>query len=135
MRFTTEQNRHVLDRDLGRCVLVDVSPVCTNVATVANHRSNDGHGGRPGVASLANACALCSACNGAIEADAELAQVARTRGVKLTRQQNPDHTPYYSPAFGWMQPHTDGTTTVIGNVPEKTAGALAARIAAEGGWA
>lgn len=119
MRFTPEQTRAVIFRDLERCALLDVSPVCEKRATVANHRSNDGHGGRPGPASLANAVALCGPCNGAIESDPELAEVARARGVKLSRGQDPDAVPFYAPTFGWVQPH-DSHADIVGNIPGVT---------------
>lgn len=132
MRFTPEQVAAVLSRDLERCALEPVSTVCTKRATVANHRSNDGHGGRPGPASLANAVALCGPCNGAIESDAQLAELARSRGVKLTRAQDPARVPFLSPAFGWIQPG-DEFADVLGHFPGVvTLEALAEHLAAQG---
>lgn len=101
--FTPEQKRIILERDGFLCCL------CGRRAEVANHRAGRGAGGSKLANTLANGCALCHRCNGAIESDAELAQLARDRGVKLSRWDDPTECPYWSPLYRCMvQPLNTG---------------------------
>lgn len=91
--FTTEQVRLVLDRDGHRC------PICGERAQTANHRANRGHGGHRASNRLANACAICHRCNDAIERDGDLAELARDRGVKISRYDDPTAAEYLHPIY------------------------------------
>jgi hypothetical protein len=91
--FTPEQTATCLFRDGHKCAM------CGRRATTANHRANRGAGGHRGSNGLANACAICTDCNGLIESDAALADVARARGVKLSRYDDPTTVPYLSPLY------------------------------------
>lgn len=94
--FTPEQTRIILERDGHRCAM------CGQRARVANHRANRGHGGHRGSNRIANGCALCHECNGLIEADADLAELARRRGVKLSRYDDPTLEPYLHPILNMV---------------------------------
>jgi len=91
--FTAEQKAIVLFRDFETC------PICYRKATTVNHRANRGAGGFKGANTLANACAICWTCNGLIESDPDLAELARERGVKLSRYDDPELVPYFHPAY------------------------------------
>lgn len=91
--FTAEQRRIVLFRDWHIC------PICYQRADQVNHRANRGAGGFGGANTLANACAICWRCNGLIESDAAIADLARARGVKLSRYDTPTEVPYMHPFY------------------------------------
>lgn len=91
--FTVEQKEIVLFRDFGTC------PMCYKKAGQVNHRANRGSGGYLGANTLANACAICWTCNGLIEHDPEYAELARFRGVKLSRYDDAETEPYFHPGF------------------------------------
>lgn len=92
--FTPEQKATCLFRDGHKCSM------CGQRATTANHRANRGAGGHRGSNGLANASAICHDCNGRIESDADYAELARARGVKLSRYEDPTAVPYLSPLYG-----------------------------------
>lgn len=92
--FTPEQTTTILFRDGQKCAM------CGHRASVANHRANRGHGGHRDSNRLSNGCALCATCNGLIESDPVQATIARLRGVKLSRYDDPTAEPYLSPLFG-----------------------------------
>lgn len=78
----------VLNRDGGLCVL-QVSPHCDGVATVADHRANRGQGGARSLDEFSNLVAACGLCNG-LKEDLEgedRAEIVR-RGLRLV----PDST-------------------------------------------
>lgn len=102
--FSREQKRIIIWRDGGKCTM------CGAPADEANHRLNRGMGGRPSLNILENGCAICHACNGRIESDAEYAERARRRGVKLTDGQDPRAESWLSPFYGipvWSLPNGD----------------------------
>lgn len=92
--FTPSDVQTILERDGHKC------PLCGKRATTANHRANRGAGGFRGANVLSNGCAICDDCNGRIESDADLAQLARARGVKLSRYDDPAAVPYLHPILG-----------------------------------
>jgi len=100
--FTPSQVALVLDRDGHRC------PICGERAQTANHRANRGHGGHRASNRLANACAICHRCNDAIERDGDLAALARDRGVKISRYDDPTKAEYLHPIYG-MRVRLDDT--------------------------
>lgn len=91
--FTPQQKATILFRDGYKCAM------CGHRATEANHRGNRGAGGHRASNTLANGCAICHECNGAIESDALRAAVARERGVKISRYEDPELVPYLSPLY------------------------------------
>lgn len=91
--FTPEQKAIVLERDGHKC------PMCGHRALEVNHRANRGAGGHKGSNRLSNACAICHDCNGLIESDPAQAELARERGVKLSRYDDPTVIPYLHPIF------------------------------------
>ncbi len=91
--FTPEQKAIVLFRDFDTC------PLCGKRAEQVNHRANRGSGGYLGANTLANACAICWKCNGLIESDPEWAELARVRGVKLSRYDDPHEVEYLHPFY------------------------------------
>lgn len=91
--FSAEQSLVILFRDGHKCAL------CGHRAQVANHRANRGHGGFLGANVMSNGSALCHECNGRIEADADAAELARVRGVKISKHVDPRTEPYFSPLF------------------------------------
>lgn len=91
--FTAEQVRIVLERDAHTC------PICYHRAETANHRANRGHGGHRASNRLANACAICHRCNDAIERDPDAAELARSRGVKISRYDDPTAVDYLHPLY------------------------------------
>lgn len=104
--FTPNEVQAVLMRDGFLC-----SMGCGNRAQTANHRANRGFGGHRGSNRIANAAAICSDCNFRIEYDAVAARKARELGVKISRHDDPERVPFYSPLFGmWAHLHDDGMT-------------------------
>ena len=106
--FTTEQKAVVMFRDFELC------PMCYSKAETVNHRANRGAGGFKAANTLSNACAICHRCNGLIESDAEFAELARRRGVKLSKYDDPETAPYFHPMFRlWvlLEPSGDYTFT------------------------
>lgn len=104
--FSSADRQAVLFREGWVCAMG-----CGNRANVVNHRANRGAGGHRASNRLANACALCHACNDRIESDAVAARKARELGVKLSRYDDPEQVPFYSPMFGeWVHLHDDGLT-------------------------
>jgi len=91
--FAPQQVALVLDRDGHRC------PICYHRAQTANHRANRGHGGHRASNRLANACAICHECNDAIERDGDAAELARDRGVKISRYDDPTDVDYWHPIY------------------------------------
>lgn len=91
--FTPEQKAIVLFRDFELC------PICYRRATTVNHRANRGAGGYQKGNTLANACAICWTCNGLIETDPDLAELARERGVKISKYADPTAEEYLHPAY------------------------------------
>lgn len=96
--FSREQSQAILDRD-GTCAMYGSGPQCRGRAEVANHRAGRGMGGSKLANTLPNGCGLCHVCNGEIEADARLAEVARRRGVKLLRTDDPEGVPVWSSRY------------------------------------
>ncbi len=92
--------------------------MCGAVAREANHRGNRGAGGSKRANTLANGCAICHECNGRIEADADYAEQARARGVKLSRYDDPTLVPFLSPLYGILVLLDDagGFTFVTGDI-------------------
>jgi hypothetical protein len=91
--FTPGQKAIVLFRDFKKC------PICHEEATEVNHRANRGSGGYKAGNVLSNACAICSTCNGLIESNADMAILARARGVKLFRDDIPSVVAYLHPYY------------------------------------
>jgi hypothetical protein len=91
--FTAEQTRAILNRDGDKCAM------CGRRARTANHRANRGAGGFRAANVLSNGCALCHLCNGLIESDGPLAEIARARGVKISKWDDPRAVPYRSPLY------------------------------------
>lgn len=91
--FTPEQRAIVLYRDFRIC------PMCGRLADQVNHRANRGAGGYQAGNRLSNACAICWECNGLIETDADTAELARRRGVKLSRDDDPEQVEYWHPFY------------------------------------
>lgn len=105
--FTPEQKSIILERDGHQC------PMCGGRANEANHRANRGAGGYKAGNVLSNGCAICSLCNGRIESDPRYAELARDRGVKLSRYDDPRQEPYLHPMLKikvWLA--DDGTYTL-----------------------
>ena len=92
--FTERQKAIVLERDGQKC------PICGQRAREVNHRANRGSGGFLAGNRLSNACVICWICNGLIESDPEFADLARSRGVKLSRYADPLAVPYLHPIYG-----------------------------------
>ena len=104
--FTPEQVQAIMVRDGGMCAMG-----CGRRADTGNHRANRGAGGYRAANRLANGCAICSDCNFRIEYDAIAARKARELGVKISRHDDPELVPFYSPLFGmWAHLHDDGMT-------------------------
>jgi hypothetical protein len=98
----------ILLRDGAICGMYGTNPNCRRHATTANHRLNRGAGGSKLRNGMSNGCAICDICNNAIEDDAELAEIARHRGVKLTEGDNPSLVPMWSTFFlMWVILHDD----------------------------
>lgn len=113
--FTIEQVAAVLMRDGGMCMMTGAGS-CSNHLT-ANHRLNRKAGGSKLRNGMGNACAICDHHNDRIESDAEAAEVARERGVKLREGQDPEITPMWHPFYRqWTQP-TDTALLMLGLVP------------------
>lgn len=94
--FTPQQKAAILLRDGYTC------PMCYRAADEANHRANRGSGGFKGGNRLSNGCAICHECNGRIEDDPEYADLARARGVKLSRYDDPLEADYLHPTWRVM---------------------------------
>lgn len=104
--FTHAERQAVLLRDGWVCGMG-----CGARATQVNHRGNRGAGGSRTSNRLANACAICADCNFRLEYDAVAARKGRELGVKISRYDDPESTPFYSPFFGmWAHLHDDGMT-------------------------
>lgn len=90
-----QQFQRFIDRD-GHC------PHCgtTDDTLVPNHRANRGHGGHKAGNQPANIVVLCSTINGAIEANAASAALARDFGWKLRRHEDPLTSPVYDTMTG-----------------------------------
>lgn len=91
--FTPAEVAACLHRDGDKCAM------CGRRATTANHRANRGAGGFRAANRLSNASASCHECNGLIESDGPLADVARERGVKISKWDDPTEIPYLSPLY------------------------------------
>lgn len=91
--FPPEQKQIILFRDFQIC------PMCYRKATIVNHRANRGSGGFEGANTLANGCAICWQCNDKIETDPEYAELARFRGVKISRYDDATTVEYFHPMF------------------------------------
>lgn len=94
--FTPHQVQAILWRDGDKCGM------CGRRARTANHRANRGAGGFRAGNVLSNGCALCHDCNGLIESDGPLAEIARERGVKISKWDDPRTIPYLSPLYGCL---------------------------------
>lgn len=90
----------ILQRDMT-CAMHGTHPECRGRAEVANHRAGRGMGGSPAANVAPNGVGLCHPCNGLIESDAELAEVARRRGVKVTGLEHVQRVAVWSPS--WRQ--------------------------------
>lgn len=62
---------------------------------VPQHRAGRGMGGSKALDKPSNIIVMCSRMNGLIESDAGVAEVARMRGWKLSRWQEPERTAFY----------------------------------------
>lgn len=69
----------ISQRDGGLCCL------CGGEATTTQHRRNRGAGGGKLVNVISNGCAICDRCNFLIEAQSDVAELARRLGVKIRR--------------------------------------------------
>lgn len=117
--FGPEVTAAIIFRDLGRCVLAGILPGCTVKATTANHRRNRQMGGARFRNGMSNGCAICDSCNDAIERDADAAEEARSRGVKLREGDDPATTRMWSVVFRqWVQPTDDGMDLLGGTYHE-----------------
>lgn len=113
--FTPAQKDALLLRD-AVCLLGDVSPC--NGPLFAHHRLNRGAGGSKLRNGMGNAGLLCSHHNWAAEADADLAEEARRRGVKLRQGEDPQTTRMWHRFFRqWVQPTDDGMDLLGGTYP------------------
>lgn len=79
--FTNAQWKAIKARD-QHCVWH--GPSCDPDLLVPQHRSGRGMGGSSLKNRLSNGVAMCSLVNGLIESDAELAEEARRRGIKIS---------------------------------------------------
>jgi hypothetical protein len=113
--FTGRQARSIIDRDQF-CVLVGTDHRCNGRAEVANHRAGRGIGGLLSANRLANGCALCNWHNFIIEADAATSELARFYGVKLSRYDNPETIPLWSPLHLQWVYLTDTETHLTGQL-------------------
>lgn len=99
--FTREQIAGILMREGNICAMFGANPNCERQASTANHRLNRSTGGTD---ATENGCAICWRCNGDIESDAELAEIARQRGVKLRAGDNPRTVALWCSFYGqWVQ--------------------------------
>lgn len=99
--FTPDQVAGIIMREGGICAMYGVNPNCRRQATTANHRLNRSTGGTN---STDNGCAICWQCNGDIESVAEIAEIARFRGVKLRGGDNPRTVALWCAFYGqWVQ--------------------------------
>lgn len=111
--FTPTQVDGILMREGTICAmsgaeLPDGTTLPRHKATTANHRLNRGAGGTAdrgtGRNGTDNGCAICWTCNGLIEDGAELADIARHRGVKLTAGDRPHLVAFWCIFYGqWVQ--------------------------------
>lgn len=76
-----------------------ICAICGKLADVINHRANRGSGGFQAANRPSNGSALCWACNDAIENDTPERRRAWVRGVKISRYDDAEATPYWSPLF------------------------------------
>lgn len=106
--FSSQQRAAILYRELGACSMLGTSKDCRGRAEVANHRAGRGMGGSAEANTLENGCPLCWVCNDLIERDPVLAEVARRRGVKVSRHVDPASVPIWSPYYGQWVVYRDG---------------------------
>ena len=74
-----------------------------------HHRANRGAGGRKSLNRLSNLVWLCSEVNGRIESDADAAEAARKRGVKISSFAEPSSVPIYHSVHGHVLLSDDGS--------------------------
>lgn len=86
--------RAITARDGHECVWH--GPSCGTDMLVPQHRQG-GMGGRKNKHRLSNVVWLCSITNGDIEADADLADEARRRGIKISLHADPTSVPVEYP--------------------------------------
>lgn len=104
--FTPADVQAIMIRDGHMCAMG-----CGRRAQTANHRANRGSGGHRGSNRIANGVAICHDDNFRIEYDAVAARKARELGVKLSRYDDPETVPFFSPLFGvWVHLSDDGMT-------------------------
>lgn len=76
-----------------------VCGICLGRADTINHRANRGHGGYQAANRPSNGGAICWLCNGKIEDDTPERKLAILRGMKISRDDDPEQMPYFSPLF------------------------------------
>lgn len=126
--FAPEQSAAILLRDGGVCSMAGHDPRCEHRAIVANHRANRGSGGHRASNRIANGCALCNWCNGHIEADATAHGEAIRRGVKISRDDDPEAVPLWSVFYRqWIVLHD--THSDLTGIADDTLSARAVHVA------
>ena len=83
--------------------------VCDPETLSPHHRANRGHGGRKSLHRLSNLVWLCSSMNGLIESDADAAQAARGRGIKISSFTEPSSMPILHAVHGSVLLGDDGS--------------------------
>lgn len=88
----------LVERDGGGCVC------CGETEAIApNHRANRGMGGAGKDSWLnapSNLVTLCSRMNNLIETDADYARLAVSRGIKISKYDDPEKVPVYDAKSG-----------------------------------
>jgi len=104
-------------RDGRVCAWHGVS--CGEDTLSPHHRANRGAGGRPSMNRLSNLVWLCSHWNGLIESNADAAQVARDRGVKISSFAEPSRERIRHAVHGLVLLADDGSVSSIPETVEK----------------
>lgn len=94
MGFSSKQKMLIFERDDWECV-----PHAGGCGgdLVAHHRANRGMGGCGSADRVSNGLTVCSGWNFLVEADARVAEVARSRGWKISKALPPDKIPVFYP--------------------------------------
>lgn len=110
--LTATQWAKLLERDGGRCVHCGATD-----ALAPHHRRNRGMGGSKAMEKASNLVVVCSWLNGMMESDADVSEMAKSRGWKMLSWQDPTKYPVWdelAQACFWL--HDDYTRVLASGV-------------------